>query len=69
MLFYLLYFLYFFQTTAIDIFSLACVFYYVLTSGKHPFGDSLHRQANIISGEYTLDKLSPGKMFLYSAEK
>ncbi|XP_041473191.1 serine/threonine-protein kinase/endoribonuclease IRE1-like [Lytechinus variegatus] len=46
-------------TTAIDIFSLGCVFYYVLSSGKHPFGDSLHRQANIISGEYSLDLLPP----------
>ncbi|XP_030847647.1 serine/threonine-protein kinase/endoribonuclease IRE1-like [Strongylocentrotus purpuratus] len=46
-------------TTAIDIFSLGCVFYYVLSNGKHPFGDSLHRQANIISGEYSLDLLPP----------
>ena len=39
-------------------FSLGCVFYYVLSGGKHPFGDSLHRQANIMNGEFKLDKLS-----------
>jgi len=41
----------------VDIFSAGCVFYYVLTGGFHPFGDSLRRQANIMSGEYNLDKL------------
>ncbi|XP_038069445.1 serine/threonine-protein kinase/endoribonuclease IRE1-like [Patiria miniata] len=46
-------------TTAVDVFSLGCVFYYLLSSGKHPFGDSLHRQANILTGCYSLDKLSP----------
>ncbi|CBY24252.1 non-specific serine/threonine protein kinase [Caenorhabditis elegans] len=42
----------------VDIFSLGCIFYYVLTSGTHPFGKSLHRQANIVNGEYTLNKLA-----------
>ncbi|BFZ17659.1 hypothetical protein BsWGS_20698 [Bradybaena similaris] len=46
-------------TCAVDIFSAGCVFYYVLTGGKHPFGDSLKRQANILSGEYSLEHL-PG---------
>nr|XP_006813336.1 PREDICTED: LOW QUALITY PROTEIN: serine/threonine-protein kinase/endoribonuclease IRE1-like [Saccoglossus kowalevskii] len=45
-------------TTAVDIFSSGCVFYYVLSKGKHPFGDSLHRQANILSAEYNLDMLN-----------
>ncbi|XP_022243411.1 serine/threonine-protein kinase/endoribonuclease IRE1-like isoform X1 [Limulus polyphemus] len=45
-------------TCAVDIFSLGCVFYYVLSSGKHPFGDSLRRQANILSGEYNLSEIS-----------
>ena len=27
------------RTTAVDIFSLGCVFYYVLTGGEHPFGE------------------------------
>lgn len=33
------------------------MFYYVLTKGKHPFGDSLRRQANILSGDHSLDGL------------
>ncbi|XP_072026641.1 serine/threonine-protein kinase/endoribonuclease IRE1-like [Amphiura filiformis] len=45
-------------TTAVDIFSLGCVFYYVLSGGKHPFGDSLRRQANILNGEFSLDRIS-----------
>lgn len=44
-------------TTSVDIFSLGCVFYYVLSKGKHPFGDVLRRQANILSDEYNLDQL------------
>jgi serine/threonine-protein kinase/endoribonuclease IRE1 len=28
---------------AVDMFSLGCVFYYVLSRGYHPFGDGLHR--------------------------
>lgn len=38
-------------TCAVDVFSMGCVFYYVLSNGKHPFGDPLRRQANIL-GEY-----------------
>ncbi|KAK6042723.1 hypothetical protein COOONC_19772, partial [Cooperia oncophora] len=38
----------------VDVFSLGCIFYYVLSNGDHPFGDSLHRQTNIINGEYVL---------------
>ncbi|XP_063082735.1 serine/threonine-protein kinase/endoribonuclease IRE2 isoform X3 [Cavia porcellus] len=37
-------------TSAVDIFSAGCVFYYVLSSGGHPFGESLYRQANILVG-------------------
>ncbi|XP_060802843.1 serine/threonine-protein kinase/endoribonuclease IRE1 [Amyelois transitella] len=44
-------------TTSVDIFSLGCVFYYVLSKGQHPFGDMLRRQANILTGEYNLDHL------------
>lgn len=33
-----------------DIFSAGCVFYYVLSGGSHPFGQSLYRQANILVG-------------------
>ncbi|XP_033117781.1 serine/threonine-protein kinase/endoribonuclease ire-1-like [Anneissia japonica] len=45
-------------TTRVDIFSLGCVFYYVLSKGKHLFGESIHRQANILSGTYNLDHLN-----------
>lgn len=44
-------------TRAIDIFSLGCVFYYVLSKGEHPFGDKFIREANIINGHYDLDHL------------
>ncbi len=37
-----------------DIFSLGCVFYYVLSNGGHPFGDTVKRQLNILSYEYDL---------------
>ncbi|XP_076627174.1 serine/threonine-protein kinase/endoribonuclease Ire1 isoform X1 [Colletes latitarsis] len=47
-------------TCAVDIFSLGCVFYYVLSDGKHPFGDPLRRQANILCGESDLTALQDG---------
>lgn len=37
---------------------MGCVFYYVLTNGSHPFGDTLKRQANILSYEYDLRLLN-----------
>lgn len=47
-------------TRAIDIFSLGCVFYYVLTNGGHPFDkDGIYmREANIVKGFYNLDDLN-----------
>ncbi|AAS52213.2 ADR293Cp [Eremothecium gossypii ATCC 10895] len=45
-------------TRAIDIFSLGCVFYYVLSKGKHPFGDRFVREGNILKGEYSLEDLN-----------
>lgn len=45
-------------TCAVDVFSLGCVFYYVLSNGKHPFGDTLRRQANILCGESDLSLLN-----------
>ncbi|XP_040296575.1 serine/threonine-protein kinase/endoribonuclease IRE2 [Bufo bufo] len=44
-------------TASVDIFSAGCVFYYVLASGQHPFGDSLRRQGNILNGSYSLPHL------------
>lgn len=45
-------------TKAIDIFSLGCVFYYILAEGGHPFGDRYLREGNIIRGEYNLASLA-----------
>lgn len=45
-------------TTSVDIFSMGCVFYYVLTKGCHPFGDPMKRQANILGNEFSLCKIS-----------
>ncbi|ORY82491.1 kinase-like domain-containing protein [Protomyces lactucae-debilis] len=42
---------------AIDIFSLGCVFYYVLSGGAHPFGDRYMREANIIRNRANLAHL------------
>lgn len=44
-------------TRAIDIFSLGCVFYYILTNGGHPFGDRYLREGNVIKDEFSLDAL------------
>uniref|UniRef100_A0A8C6XTR9 non-specific serine/threonine protein kinase n=1 Tax=Naja naja TaxID=35670 RepID=A0A8C6XTR9_NAJNA len=44
-------------TCGVDIFSAGCIFYYVLSHGQHPFGDSFHRQANILAGTYQLPRL------------
>lgn len=51
------------QTCAVDVFSLGCIYYYVLTDGKHPFGDNLRRQANIMQGEYSLKTLNASSKF------
>lgn len=47
-----------FQTSAVDTFSLGLVFYYVLSKGKHPFGDPVRRQGNILNEEYSLSDLN-----------
>ncbi|KAL7266643.1 bifunctional endoribonuclease/protein kinase ire1 [Rhizina undulata] len=36
-------------TRAIDIFSLGCVFFFVLSGGHHPFGDRFSRELNIVN--------------------
>lgn len=47
-------------TRAIDIFSLGCVFYYILSGGQHPFGDKILREANIVQNSANLDFLDNG---------
>lgn len=37
-----------------DIFSLGCVFYYILSEGQHLFGQREERQANILKNEHVL---------------
>ncbi|KAL6934798.1 uncharacterized protein HGUI_02866 [Hanseniaspora guilliermondii] len=44
-------------TRAMDIFSLGCIFYYVLSNGKHPFGKSYIRENNIIKDQYDLSDI------------
>nr|CAD7443363.1 unnamed protein product [Timema bartmani] len=56
--------LYLSTTCAVDIFSMGCVFYYVLSLGKHPFGDALRRQANILAGESILTDLKSDEKLL-----
>ncbi|KAM7360850.1 serine/threonine-protein kinase/endoribonuclease Ire1 [Cochliomyia hominivorax] len=46
-------------TTSVDIFSLGCVYYYVLSKGQHIFGDALKRQANILANDYNMTHLKP----------
>ncbi|KAF7638638.1 hypothetical protein Mgra_00002016 [Meloidogyne graminicola] len=46
------------STYAVDVFSLGCVFYYTLTDGEHPFGESFSRMNNISNGIYFLSHLN-----------
>lgn len=43
-------------TKSADIFSLGCVFYYIISDGEHPFGNLDQRQANIIANENQLSE-------------
>ena len=44
-------------TRAVDVFSLGCVFYYVLSNGKHPFGINSKRESNIDEYSFSLQDL------------
>jgi serine/threonine-protein kinase/endoribonuclease IRE1 len=44
-------------TRSIDIFSLGCIFYYILTGGEHPFGGRYEREMNILQGKISLERL------------
>ena len=55
-------------TKAIDIFSLGCVFFYIMTQGRHPFdvgGESLGRDLNIKENRSDLEVL---RLYDYSFE-
>lgn len=45
------------KTQTVDIFSLGCVFHYVLVPGEHPFGQWFEREANIMTGKLDLAHL------------
>ncbi|KKK17041.1 hypothetical protein AOCH_004423 [Aspergillus ochraceoroseus] len=57
-------------TRAIDIFSLGCVFYYVLTRGSHPFDKNgkFMREANIVKGNFNLDELQRLGEYAFEAD-
>ncbi|KAI9375767.1 hypothetical protein BJX61DRAFT_78835 [Aspergillus egyptiacus] len=57
-------------TRAIDIFSLGCVFYYVLTGGCHPFDKNgkFMREANIVKGNFNLDELQHLGEYAFEAD-
>lgn len=40
------------KTLKVDIFSMGCVFYYMLSLGQHPFGQRYEREKNIINNKY-----------------
>ena len=43
------------KTQAVDVFSLGCVFHYVLVPGEHPFGQWYEREANIMANRLVGD--------------
>ncbi|KAF9618762.1 hypothetical protein IFM89_002457 [Coptis chinensis] len=42
------------QTRAVDLFSLGCVLFFCITGGRHPFGDHLERDMNIVKNQVDL---------------
>ncbi|KAL3514882.1 hypothetical protein ACH5RR_027599 [Cinchona calisaya] len=42
------------QTRAVDLFSLGCLLFFCITGGKHPFGESLERDMNIVNNRKDL---------------
>ncbi|GAM20158.1 hypothetical protein SAMD00019534_033330 [Acytostelium subglobosum LB1] len=47
------------KTNSVDIFSLGCLMYYILTDGGHPFGDEIHRRVTkIIDNHFNLSQLT-----------
>eukprot|EP01113_Clastostelium_recurvatum_P022848 TRINITY_DN2736_c1_g1_i1.p1 TRINITY_DN2736_c1_g1~~TRINITY_DN2736_c1_g1_i1.p1 ORF type:complete len:575 (+),score=114.91 TRINITY_DN2736_c1_g1_i1:244-1725(+) len=44
-------------TNKVDIFSMGCLFYYILT-GAHPFGEGHYRTVNILEGRPSIERLT-----------
>ncbi|KAH6799832.1 hypothetical protein C2S52_000296 [Perilla frutescens var. hirtella] len=42
------------QTRAVDLFSLGCMFFFCLTGGRHPFGENIERDVNIVNAQKDL---------------
>ncbi|KAL8549971.1 hypothetical protein ACS0TY_008701 [Phlomoides rotata] len=42
------------QTRAVDLFSLGCVLFFCITGGRHPFGNRLERDLNIVKNKVDL---------------
>ncbi|KAL1288739.1 hypothetical protein HN51_057221 [Arachis hypogaea] len=42
------------QTRAVDLFSLGCVLFFCMTGGRHPFGERLERDVNIVKNRMDL---------------
>lgn len=42
------------QTRAVDLFSLGCVLFFCITGGRHPFGDRLWRDVNVVKNKMDL---------------
>lgn len=38
-------------TKAVDLFALGCLYFWVLMSGEHPFGEVYDRESNIVKGD------------------
>lgn len=38
-------------TKAVDLFALGCLYFWVLMSGQHPFGERYNRESNIVKGD------------------
>uniref|UniRef100_A0A7S3CRH9 non-specific serine/threonine protein kinase n=1 Tax=Strombidium rassoulzadegani TaxID=1082188 RepID=A0A7S3CRH9_9SPIT len=47
------------KTQKVDIFSLGCVFYYLISVGNHPFGKRYEREQKILKGEFDLGLIRP----------
>ena len=56
-------------TCAVDIYSLGCVYYFVLSDGHHPFGESFKRQANILAHDFSLKDVADNHLVVNLIEK